>query len=345
MKTKNYNQYKKYLSGLQENYPDEFIYLAQIFKENVFELLLDTEETSCRVVYMMNDAIESFLVFENAVMVGEYEKENEEIIHGRLDMINDNYILSVRQGEHNSFTIRFSRLRLENNLYQYHTIGHFWVKKDEYLRQITYRLGIIHDKYQFLGEKVCNQEELDLLPLYEFAPLRNYICVSWEKEETFRSTDEGIQAFLLLAKEANDYSMEKHLIRYQKRQSKWNERILTLMLKTVSHRRVIDLLIDKINQASLKYKERSFGKIEDQLIASCRKKLRESLLPYNNMSFLEEQPFSVGEEFTYTFHLLNFKENWIFRKVQVHSIVLKGSNLERLENEFDLSLQKYLLLK
>lgn len=345
MKTKNYNQYKKYLSGLQENYPDEFIYLAQIFKENVFELLLDTEETSCRVVYMMNDAIESFLVFENAVMVGEYEKENEEIIQGRLDMINDNYILSVRQGEHNSFTIRFSRLRLENNLYQYHTIGHFWVKKDEYLRQITYRLGIIHDKYQFLGEKVCNQEELDLLPLYEFAPLRNYICVSWEKEETFRSTDEGIQAFLLLAKEANDYSMEKHLIRYQKRQSKWNERILTLMLKTVSHRRVIDLLIDKINQASLKYKERSFGKIEDQLIASCRKKLRESLLPYNNMSFLEEQPFSVGEEFTYTFHLLNFKENWIFRKVQVHSIVLKGSNLERLENEFDLSLQKYLLLK
>lgn len=345
MKTKNYNQYKKYLSGLQENYPDEFIYLAQIFKENVFELLLDTEETSCRVVYMMNDAIESFLVFENAVMVGEYEKENEEIIQGRLDMINDNYILSVRQGEHNSFTIRFSRLRLENNLYQYHTIGHFWVKKDEYLRQITYRLGIIHDKYQFLGEKVCNQEELDLLPLYEFAPLRNYICVSWEKEETFRSTDEGIQAFLLLAKEANDYSMEKHLIRYQKRQSKWNERILTLMLKTVSHRRVIDLLIDKINQASLKYKERSFGKIEDQLIASCRKKLRESLLPYNNMSFLEEQPFSVGEEFTYTFHLLNFKENWIFRKVQAHSIVLKGSNLERLENEFDLSLQKYLLLK
>lgn len=345
MKTKNYNQYKKYLSGLQENYPDEFIYLAQIFKENVFELLSDTEETSCRVVYMMNDAIESFLVFENAVMVGEYEKANEEIIQGRLDRINDNYILTVRQGEHNSFTIRFSRLRLENNLYQYHTIGHFWVKKDEYLRQITYRLGIIHDKYQFLGEKVCNQEELDLLPLYEFAPLRNYICVSWEKEETFRSTDEGIQAFLLLAKEANDYSMEKHLIRYQKRQSKWNERILTLMLKTVSHRRVIDLLIDKINQASLKYKERSFGKIEDQLIASCRKKLRESLLPYNNMTFLEEQPFSVGEEFTYTFHLLNFKENWIFRKVQVYSIVLKGSNLERVENEFDLSLQKYLLLK
>lgn len=345
MKTKNYNQYKKYLSGLQENYPDEFIYLAQIFKENVFELLSDTEETSCRVVYMMNDAIESFLVFENAVMVGEYEKENEEIIQGRLDRINDNYILSVRQGEHNSFTIRFSRLRLENNLYQYHTIGHFWVKKDEYLRQITYRLGIIHDKYQFLGEKVCNQEELDLLPLYEFAPLRNYICVSWEKEETFRSTDEGIQAFLLLAKEENDYSMEKHLIRYQKRQSKWNERILTLMLKAVSHRRVIDLLINKINQASLKYKERSFGKIEDQLIACCRKKLRESLLPYKNMSFLEEQPFSVGEEFTYTFHLLNFKENWIFRKVQVHCIVLKGSNLERLENEFDLSLQKYLLLK
>lgn len=344
MQTEDLKKYEKFLPGLMKEYPEEFVYLAQIFKENVFELMEKIDETQYYVVYMMNDAIESFLVFENAVMIGEYEKENEEMVHGRLDKINDNYILAVRQGAHNSFTIRFSRLRLENNLYQYHNIGHFWVKEDEYLRQINYRLGIMKDKYQFLGEKVCNQEELELLPLYEFAPLRNFICVSWEKEEPFQSTDQGIEAFLQLAREVNDYSMEKWLIRYQKRQSKWSEWMLEMMLKTVSHKRVIDLLNNKIDQASLKYKERSFGKLEDPLIANCRIKLREILLNHNDITCLEEQPFSVGDEFTYTFHLLKWKENWIFRKVKIYSIVLKGSDLKTLESEFDLRLQECSLL-
>lgn len=341
MQTEEVKQYEKFLPGLTEDCPDEFVYLAQIFKENVFELMEKKDETQYYVVYMMNDAIESFLVFENAVMIGEYEKENEDIVQGSLDRINNNYILVVRQGNRNSFTIRFSRLRLENNLYQYHNIGHFWVKHDEYLRQINYRLGILQDKYQFLGKKVCNQEELELLPLFEFAPLRNYICVSWEKAVSFRSTEQGIEAFLQLAIESNDYTMEKWIVRYQKRQTKCSEWILTKMLKTVSHKRVIDLLFNKIDQASKKYSERSFGDMEDQLIVNCRRKIKEILNHHNDITLLEEQAFSVGDEFTYTFHLLRWKENWIFRKVQVHSIVLKGSDPVTLENVFDLNLQKY----
>ncbi len=344
MKIEDLKKYEEFLPGLTKDCPEEFVYLAQIFKENVFELMEKMDETQYYVVYMMNDAIESFLVFEDAVMIGEFEKENDEMVQGRLDKINENYILAVRQGGRNSFTIRFSRLRLENNLYQYHNIGHFWVKNDEYLRQINYRLGIMQDKYQFLGEEVCNQEELELLSFYEFAPLRNYICVSWEKEESFQSSDQGIEAFLRLAREANDYSMEKWLIRYQNRQSEWSEWILKMMLKTVSHKRVIDLLINKIDQASLKYIERSFGEIEDQLIANCRKKLKETLLHHTNITCLEEQPFSVGDEFTYTFHLLRWKRNWIFRQVQIHSIVLKGSDFETLKSEFDLRLQECSLL-
>lgn len=344
MQIEDLKRYEKFLPGLTIDCPEEFVYLAQIFEEEVFELMEQSDETQFYLVYMMNDAIESFLVFENTVMTGEYEKESEEFVYGTLDKINDNYILAVRQGDSNSFTIRFSRLRLENNLYQYHYIGHFWIKKEQYLRQINYRLGIIQDKYQFLGEKVCHQEELELLPLYEFTPLRNYIWVVWENKGPLQSTDQGIETFLRLARESNDYSMEKWLIRYQKRQSKWSEWMLKMMLKTVSHKRVIDLLINKIEEASLKYNERSFGKLEDQLIANCRIKLREILLHHKNITCLEEQPFSVGDEFTYTFHLLKWKENWIFRKVKIHSIVLKGSDLETLKSEFDLKLQECPLL-
>ncbi|WP_310604269.1 DUF3878 family protein [Anaerosporobacter sp.] len=341
MNIETWEQYKEYLPGLHKDCPDEFIYLAQILKENVFELIEKKKERQYHIVYMMNDAIESFLVFENAVMIGAYETENEDSLQGTLDHVGDDYILSVRQGNSNSFTIRFSRLTLENTLYQYHNIGHFWVKGDEYLRQINYRLGILQDKYQFLNKKVCTQDEIDLLSFYEFAPLRNYICVSWEKEEPFITSMRGIQAFLQIAQEANDSSMEKWIHRYKKRPSKWNEWVLTKMLKTVRHKRVVDLLIDKIAHASQAYIERSFGEAEDCFITHCRNSIREKICNHNTHTVLEEQPFSIGEEFTYTFHLLNWKETWIFRNVKIHSIVLKGTNLPVLENEFHQRLDEY----
>lgn len=341
MNLEGYKQYSTYLPGMTEDCPEEFIYLAQLFEEQVFELLEKKEDKKYFVVYMMNDALESFLVFDNAVMTGEYEKDNEETIQGSLEHVNEDYMLIVRQGESNTFTIRFSKLNLENNLFQYHNIGHFWVKGDEYLRQITYRLGILHNKYSFLGEKVCNQEELTLLPFYEFAPLRNYICISWEKEDKFISSERGIDAFLQLAKEVNDTSFEKLLIRYKKRQSKYYEWMLTTMLKMVRHKRVIDLLCNKIDRASSKYKERSFGDKEDQLINYCRKQLRETLEHKDNITILEEQPFCVGEEFSYTFHILNWKDDWVFRKVHVDSIVLSGENLLTLRNKFDKRLQEF----
>ncbi|WP_455716242.1 DUF3878 family protein [Anaerosporobacter sp.] len=341
MNLDHYKQYKSFLPGLKEECPEEFIYLAQLFKEQVFELLEKKEEKQYFVVYMMNDAIESFLVFDNAVLTGEYENDNEDTIEGSLDRIGEDYMLIVRQGESNTFTIRFSKLKLENNLYQYHNIGHFWVKGDEYLRQITYRLGILQDKYAFLGDKVCNQEELTLLSFYEFAPLRNYISVSWEKQDKFISTERGIDAFLELAKEVKDTSLEKLLIRYKKQPSKRIEWMLTKMLKMVKHKRVIDLLRNKIDQASRKYKERSFTEEENQLISYCRKRLEETLEHKYNVTILEEQPFSIGEEFSYSFHILQWKDGWIFRKVHVYSIVLKGNNLVSLKNVFDKRLQGY----
>ena len=94
-------------------------------------------------------------------------------------------------GGKNSFTIRFKELKFETHLYQYHGIAHVWVRGQEHWRQLVYRLGIVKDKYQFLGEETCTREEKELLPLLEFAPFRSWISVPWDEGSVFSSPGRG----------------------------------------------------------------------------------------------------------------------------------------------------------
>lgn len=47
----------------------------------------------------MNDAVESFLVFHNATITGEYQKEYEGEILAVLDKKEEQYVLVVHQGD------------------------------------------------------------------------------------------------------------------------------------------------------------------------------------------------------------------------------------------------------
>ena len=55
------------------------------------------------------------------------------------------------------------------------TIGHFWVKGYEYLRQLEYTFAILRDKREYLGDRYCNRREQKLAALADFPPL-NYTC-------------------------------------------------------------------------------------------------------------------------------------------------------------------------
>ena len=72
-------------------------------------------------------------------------------------------------------TILFKTLELETNLYNYGDIAHFWRKGYENLRQLEFRIAVLWDKYEYLGEAVCNEEERKLVQLAYFPPL-NYTC-------------------------------------------------------------------------------------------------------------------------------------------------------------------------
>lgn len=84
------------------------------------------------------------------------------------------FVLVIKQDD-TVLTLFFEDLELEVHLYEYAYTGHFWVKDYEYLRQLEYRLAILRDKYDYLGEAYCTEEEIKLAALVEFPPL-NYCC-------------------------------------------------------------------------------------------------------------------------------------------------------------------------
>lgn len=269
---------RKFLPGLTENCPDIFAKLAQILEEKVLEIW-QGENGDYYAAYLMNDAVESFLVFSQARMVGEFQWGLEAVTQASLAVEEDSYVLAVQQGGKNSFIIRFKELKFEYHLYRYHGIAHVWVKGQEHWRQLVYRLGIVKDKYQFLGEEYCSSEEKELLPLLEFAPFRSWISVPWDEGKLFRSSRDGMKAFLDIVREVQDERYERVLRLYMEsagsRRESRLENKLHDMLNLPEHIRIYDRIREKINTASAVYKERSFGPAGDSLICEKRRAVEE----------------------------------------------------------------------
>ena len=161
-----------------EEIPKAFQKLAQLLGQDQFEVLFPDKDAKnqdeIRLVYLMNDAVESFLVFSGARMTGHYQKDYEGELDATLSQEDGEYVLVVYQGE-TVVTIFFQDLSLEMNLYNYGDIGHFWLKGYEYLRILEYRLAILSDKCEYLGEKATSDTERKLAKLVHFPPL-NYTC-------------------------------------------------------------------------------------------------------------------------------------------------------------------------
>ena len=124
---------------------EELERLDVLLSQGQFELLLPGEryggeEKEIWLVYLMNDAAESFLVFHDAELTGTYQKEYEGEIDAALEKDGEQYVLIVRQKE-TVCTLFFSRLSLEVHLFDYGKTGHFWVDGYEYLRQIEFRIA------------------------------------------------------------------------------------------------------------------------------------------------------------------------------------------------------------
>ena len=305
-----------------------FSKLGEALEQGQFELLFTEEKI--RLVYLMNDAVESFLVFENARMTGEYIVEWEGEMEAELSIpeeLDDEYVLAVRRGE-TVVTLFFEDLSEEIYLYDYGEIGHFWVKGAEYLRQIEYKIAIVRDKLDYLGEEYCNQIERKLAVLADFPPLNHccYPAVSKQyivpREDPWVPSADAHRAIQELAAAAEDKKLLRSLGIYQKHPWKWLAKRIARMLEDRCHAAVTDLLLEELKMAAASYPRRKFTDEEECWNHAIDKKALDRKRELEEQGFqvnvFREEPFVASKDsIQYKVSLMIGNKKGKKRKVQI----------------------------
>ncbi len=287
-------------------------HLMEVFEYQVFELCGHGPEYY--VPYMMNDAVEDYLVLRNCRMVGVYLPEAKGRQEASLQKEEDGYILAVRQGDENAFTLYFQEVEERIACYPYHEIGHFWVKGQEQWRQLVYMLGTIHDKYIFLGAEYCNEKELELLHMVEFAPLREWSPLHESIADTYPETHAGLDVMAQFAKRADDKAYLRWIALY--RRFPWLENVLKRKLCSPKRARLYQLIYEEIGEASRCYPARTYDEKMSDYIRNVREAADQELRrrgyrgvypeyqsETGSVLVTEEQPFTILEWRHYTFKI------------------------------------------
>lgn len=304
--------------------------LVQLLEQDQFELIFT--EQDIRLVYLMNDAVESFLVFQNARMTGKYRDDYDGELEATLEKQGQKFVLIVHQGD-TVVTLFFENLIQENHFYEYGTIAHFWVKKYEYLRQLEYRLAILRDKYDYLGEKSCNEKEKQLAQLVDFPPL-NYCCYPAvpakyivPRENPWEPSEEALMVMEELAERAGDRFLKVVLKLYRKYSIPFLAKRIGNMLHRNRHSKVVDLIDREIQEASKKYPCRYFGRdieLKVHQTMNAVKERQNQLKEKGQQSvILREEPFTTAQDsIAYKIYLMIWKQGILNRKVVIEEYLV-----------------------
>lgn len=271
-----YEEQRKYLPGLEKGMPNVYGKLAEIFQYQVFELheeMIDQRNSNYYIPYMMNDALECYLVLKNARMTGEYLPldAGEYPLQAQIAQRDGQTALIVKQGKENVFTIWFREIEEYFQCYQYHRIGHFWVQGQEQWRQLVYMVGTIYDKYEYMKEKACNGMEMELMHLVEFPPFRFWSPVEESLEGRYPSNPKGAECMKKLAKEAGDGIYAFFVSIYEKFPVRFLEKKLAAMLCSPAREDLYETIYEKVRRASLAYPKRDYGELLNAQILQKRK--------------------------------------------------------------------------
>ena len=313
--------------------PDnEFQKLDLLVSQGSFELVNyqpDQKTQDLKLVYLMNDAVESFLVFQKARLTGTYLPDFEGELSASLSREDSGYVLILHQ-EDTVCTLFFQDLVLETHLFDYGKTGHFWVKKWEYLRQLEYRIAILHDKLEYLGTEYCNKTEQMLAVLAAFPPL-NCSCYPAvpdkylvPKYPRWFVSQAAIGVMRQLALEAKDPALVRWLDLYRCFPIKFVARYIAHMLHQTAHADVVDLLTDKLADAASSYPERNFSEDVEGRIRGLyqQAKFRQNELLSQGITseILKEEPFQCTEDtLVYKVHLMIWKKKGKSRIVEIET--------------------------
>ena len=90
---------RRYFYGDVEGLPKAFCRLAETFEYQVFELCKGKMEKEYYVPYMMNDAVECYLILKNCRVVGEFLLEESLETSASLAVNDKGYVLKHSTGK------------------------------------------------------------------------------------------------------------------------------------------------------------------------------------------------------------------------------------------------------
>ena len=321
----NIEYYMEYLDGLTRDMPAEFVKLAQVFELSVFEPIYMEGESDIYAAYLMNDSVESYFVFEQSVMTGEYKDIECDQIAG-IEKLEDGYMLIVNQDGENIFTIRFSNLSMRTNYFNYGCMGHFWVKGYEYLRQLEYQLADVRDKYRYLGSSACTKKEIIFMQLADFPPIKKYKSVPDAYYVPYPDAiySEAVDYLIETAESVGDKRMAGMLQSYIKKPDTFKCNIIAAMLHRKAHSKFIDKIIMDVRNEADKYVNRQFDSDEEAQYEKVHKKALNAMNMYKKEGYecllYKEEPFMYSKDsITYKEHVMVFKKGLINRKCEIYT--------------------------
>lgn len=173
--------------------------ILQLLGCSAFELCPDTragQTDNYLIPYMMNDAVESFILLKNCRLTGHFiTGSDSDQLETCAELAEDTprSALIIHQGPDNVVTVWFEEAWKETNFYQYHAIGHFWAEGQEQWRQLVYMIGTVYDKHRYLGSDAINPTEDQLLSLMEFAPFRMWSPIRDSLDDQYPETRTGAE--------------------------------------------------------------------------------------------------------------------------------------------------------
>ena len=310
---------------------DTFVMLEELLEQDQFELLPAKEgDTERRLVYLMNDAVESFLVFRGAALTGHYLEDYEGALTWSMSRDAARYVLVVRQGD-NAVTLLFENLDLEVHLYNYGEIAHFWVPGYEYLRQLEYRIAILRDKCEYLGPEYCTPEERRLAHLAYFPPL-NYCCYPAVPAkyivpipDPWNPSEEALNVMEELARECGNKKLGWRLKFYRRHPWPLLAKRIAAMLHRTECEEVVDLLSRRLREAVQDCPRRSLGKATHNAIKRLEQQAQERRQELARQGIraevLREEPFTIAQDnLEFHVYLMIWETRGRDRRVRIETI-------------------------
>lgn len=310
----------------------------KLTEEKIAQLLADLEEhgnyeiqmdgSMCYVCYMMNDAVEDYLILTDCQVIGRIPKKTEKLIGISLVTGETRPGLRVRETEEEFCTIWFTDALRHLQCYDQSRILHHWVTHEEHFRRLVYMIATMHDKIRFHPDAaITSIPEANLAMLMEFRPFYYWSPIDLPLDPFYHEEEEGVQAAKELVREAG----EEHLIPLINRYASETGPALRVRLarKLMKSEKIYRLLKKKVEEACSIYPARSYGEEEDRKIEAQKKRAAQRLTDagwqgaypiFQKGNFVteifEEHPFTVLDDDDLKFSLCYMLEEYKKRRVK-----------------------------